>query len=133
AFVLTISLAYSSAFLLPGSVLVVFLSGGKRRAGVLLAVAGITGACVYWIFLRPNLSPQLREFWSAGPDTGITRGLAVALAFCLIAVLRLGIIYGRGKFSPRDLVQLLCVMPCLLLAAAGFLGVYPVSPRTRLF
>ena len=95
-----------------------------NRAVLAALAAGILLA-MYWLSIRPNLSPELRDFWAVDADRGMTAGLWFALIFCVAAAIRAGL--------RRDWPMIVCLLPCLLLAASGALGWYPVSHRTRLF
>jgi hypothetical protein len=130
AVVFAMPLAYPAVFIVPG----VLLAVGMTRRGVVLAMlaAGILLA-MYWFSIRPNLAPELRDFWAVDVDHGMTGGLWAALAFCVAAAIRAALQLARGKLEPRNWAFLVCLLPCLLLAASGALGWYPVSHRTRLF
>lgn len=117
AFVLLLPLAYAIAFLIPGAAIAI----GVRRASVLAAVSGLELAILYVFFIRPNTSPLLRGFW-VNSAQGLTRGLFLALLFCVAAI-----IFMRSR------IVLIALLPCLLLAATTALHWYPNSPRTRLF
>ena len=95
-----------------------------NRAVLAALAAGILLA-MYWLSIRPNLAPELRAFWAVDADRGMTAGLWFALIFCVAAAIRAGL--------RRDWPMIVCLLPCLLLAASGALGWYPVSHRTRLF
>jgi hypothetical protein len=116
-FVLMLPMAYAMAFLLPGVALVM----GSRRGAALILAAGAMLGILYWFFIRPNMGPQLRAFWTDNAQR-ITPGLGIALVFCVVALALI-----------RKPMMLVTVVPCLLLAAANALQVYPNSPRTRLF
>jgi hypothetical protein len=118
-------LAYPAVFLIPGIVLAVTATGEAKRGIGLAAVAGGILLTMYWFTIRPNLSPELRDFWAVDADHGMTAGLWAALIFCIAASIRAGL--------RRDWPMIVCLTPCLLLAASGALGLYPVSHRTRLF
>jgi hypothetical protein len=122
---LAMPLAYPAVFMLPGIVLVVAAHGGRRRGIALAALAGAILLGMYWFSIRPNLAPELRDFWAVDVDHGMTAGLWAALLFCVAASIRAGL--------RRDWTAIVCLAPCLLLAAAGAAGWYPVSHRTRLF
>jgi hypothetical protein len=133
AVVVSIPLAYSTVFLLPGIVLAVAAATRKSRGVWLGGVAGSVLVAVLLFSVRPNLAPELREFWAVGADHGMNAGLLVVLLFCCFAAIRSMRILAQGSPSPRVWTQVICVLPCLLLAAAGGFGWYPVSHRTRLF
>ena len=129
----TLPLAYSTAFLVPGIVLALAGQGSLRRAVWLGALAAALLGALYFVTIRPNLSPDLHAYWAADVDHRMTPALAAALVFCALMAGRLILRYRRGVFSSRDWALLICVLPCLLLAAVSALGWYPASPRTRLF
>ncbi len=133
AVVVSIPLAYSTVFLLPGIVLAVAGATSKSRGVWLAAAAGSVLVAVLLLSIRPNLAPELREFWAVDADHGMSWGLLAMLLFCCFATIRSVRILARGSPSPRVWTHIICVLPCLLLAAAGGLGWYPVSHRTRLF
>jgi hypothetical protein len=124
AFVLMLSLAWSTAFLIPGVAIAVWARGGIRRAGSLVLVASGVLAVLYIVFIRPNLSPELRAYWIATAQS-LSPGLLAALVFCIAAAVRVAF--------TRSWIQLAAVLPCLLLAVSDALHWYPSSPRTRLF
>ncbi len=124
AFVLTLPLAWSAVFLVPGVAIAVWARGGVRRAALLLLIAGAVLGILYFAFIRPNLSPQLREFWLANAR-GLSRGLLAAVVFCIAAAV--WAVFTKGW------MQIAALLPCLLLAASDALHWYPASPRTRLF
>jgi hypothetical protein len=121
-------LAYPAVFIVPGIVLAVAAgeTGERwwRSAGLAALASGILLG-MYWFSIRPNLAPELRDFWAVDVDHGMTAGLWAALIFCVAAATRAGL--------RRDLAAIVCALPCLLLAVSGALGWYPVSHRTRLF
>jgi hypothetical protein len=118
-------LAYPAVFIVPGIVLSVAATGHMKRSVTLAALGGGILVGMYWLTIRPNLAPELREFWAVDVDHSMTAGLWVALIFCIAAAIRAGF--------RRDWPMIVCLAPCLLLAASGALGWYPVSHRTRLF
>ena len=118
-------LAYPMAFVVPGIVLAIASVGPRVRAVWLAALASSILLAMYWYSIRPNLAPELHDFWRNDVDHGMTAGLLAALIFCVAAAIRAGI--------KRDWPMIVCVTPCLLLAAAAALGWYPASHRTRLF
>jgi len=124
AFVLALPLAWSTVFLLPGVVLAVLGNGSRRRAASLALIFGAVLAILYFAFIRENLSPQLRTFWIATAQKP-SAGLMAALMFCVAALLWAG--------YRRSWIEIAALLPCLLLAAADLLRVYPGEPRTRLF
>jgi len=123
-------LAYSAVFIVPGVVLIV---GRRRRGAILVSLAAGILLGMYWFLIRPNVAPELHDFWAADADHGMTAGLWVALLFCLVAAIRIAFSMARGKLEQRDWTVIMCLLPCLLLAVSGALGLYPVSHRTRLF
>ncbi len=125
AVVIGMPLAYPAVFLIPGIVLAVAATGEARRGIGLAAMAAGILVTMYWFTILPNLSPELHDFWAVDADHGMTAGLWAALIFCLAAAIRAGF--------KRDFPMIVCLSPCLLLAASGALGLYPVSHRTRLF
>jgi hypothetical protein len=152
AVAIAMPLAYPAVFILPGIVLAVALvppakarcseapgsSLGRtlvqwRRSAAIAALSGGILLALYWFSIRPNLAPELRDFWAVDVDHGMTTGLWFALVFCLAAAVRAASGMLRGTPGPRDWAMILCLLPCLLLAASGALGLYPVSHRTRLF
>jgi hypothetical protein len=118
-------LAYPAVFIVPGIVLVLCRRGAGLRPAVLALLSAAILLGMYWFSIRPNLAPELRDFWAVDVDHGMTAGLSAALIFCVVAAIRAGL--------RRDLPAIVCVLPCLLLAISGALGWYPVSHRTRLF
>jgi len=120
-------LGYSSVFLLPGLALALLLCGHRRQAAGLTAVAGVELGALYWWFLRPNYSPELRAFWAADADGGWTPALALAAFMCIACAVTLCWRLRDEWFS------WVCVLPCLLLALSATVGWYPANPRTRLF
>jgi hypothetical protein len=123
-FVVTLPLAWSTAFLLPGVAMAVWARGGIRRAGSLVLIASGVLAILYFAFIRPNLSPELRAYWIANAQN-LSPALLAAVAFCIAAFVR--------AVLTRAWMQVVALLPCLLLAAGNALDWYPSSPRTRLF
>jgi hypothetical protein len=127
-----IPLAYATVFLLSGIVLAVAATGVRR--GVWMTVlAGSELLALLWFSIRPNLAPELHAYWAADVDHGMNAGLLAALGFCIFSGARVVRNFARGDRSPRTWAYIVCVLPCLLLAVSGGLGLYPVSHRTRLF
>jgi hypothetical protein len=124
AFVLTLPLAWSTAFLLPGVAMAVWARGGIRRAGSLVLIASGVLAILYVVFIRSNLSPELRTYWIANAQD-LSPALLAAVAFCVAAFVR--------ALLTRAWMPVVALLPCLLLAASNALQWYPASPRTRLF
>lgn len=133
ATLLTLPLAYPMVFLLPGVALAVFFTSGRARFLVLDGVAGGMALLLYVVFIRPNFSPALHEFFKTVADSGFSAGLAAAGLFCIFAAVR--IILALRKTNPgwREWTQLVCLLPCVLFAVSAALGWYPSSHRTRLF
>ncbi len=131
AFAVGLSTAYSTAFLVPGAALAVYLNGGLRRAALLVLTSGGVFTILYFFFIRPNLTPWLRTFWINN-----TQGLTPSLAVMLVAALLISI---AALAPPAVLTKLqrqillLATLPCLVLAAASAFELYPNSARTRLF
>jgi hypothetical protein len=124
AFAVTLPLAWSAAFLLPGVAIAVWARAGIHRAATLVSVAGGVLAILYFAFIRPNLAPQLREFWIANSQP-LSPGLGAAIVFCIAA----------AAWSARQYnwMLLVAILPCVLLAVADAVRWYPATPRTRLF
>jgi Dolichyl-phosphate-mannose-protein mannosyltransferase len=116
-FVLTLPMAYAMAFLLPGVALVI----GLRRGALLAFLSAAVLVILYLAFIRQNMGPQLRTFWTDNAQR-LTPGLFIALLFCVLALALI-----------RKPMIVVTVLPCLLLAVANALQWYPNSPRTRLF
>ena len=133
AVVVCLPLAYASVFLVPGIVLAAHFAEGMRRAAGLALAASVVLIPEYWFFIRPNLSPQLHDFWSVDTDNRINLWLLLAALLCAAAAARITVSLWNSKSNGRTLIQLACVAPCLLLAASRLLGLYPTSHRTRLF
>lgn len=123
-FVIALPLAWSSVFLLPGVVIAVWAKSGVRRAGLLTVIVGGLLAVLYFVFIRQNIAPQLRAFWTA-TAMPLSPGLIAALSFCAAAALRA--VYRHSW------IQIAALMPCLLFAVADLLRLYPAEPRSRLF
>ena len=124
-------LSYPAVFLLPGIILAVAFAIDFRHSLFVGTIAAMELALMFWLTIRPNLSPELHEFWMANRAFSI--GLVVALAFCVAAAFRLMMNFTRRAPSARDWAYVICLLPCLLLATAALMGWYPVSHRTRLF
>jgi hypothetical protein len=124
AFVLSLPLAWSAAFLLPGAAIAVWVRSGIRCAASLISVGGAVLAILYIAFIHPNLAPQLREFWISNAQP-LSPGLAAALVFCVAA--------AAWSARRRNWMLFIAVLPCVLLAVANAARWYPASPRTRLF
>ncbi len=126
-------LSYPTVFLLPGIALAVFFIGPRSRAVWIAALAATELLTMYLFLIRFNLAPGLHDFWAAAPDNRLTATLAAALSFCVFASIRAALVFARRKPLPRDWFYLVCLLPCLLLAASAAARLYPVSHRTRLF
>ena len=131
--ILSLPLAYPIVFLIPGVVLAVYCTGARSRAVLLAGTTGGIFLVIYAVFIRPNSSPALREFFKTVADSGFSLGLAAAGLFCVLIGVRLAISVRRTKPGWREWAQIVCLLPCVLFAAAGVLGWYPDSHRTRLF
>ncbi len=130
---LTLPLAYPMVFVLPGVILTVYFSGSKARAVFLACTTGGIFLILYGVFIRPNSSAALREFFKTVADSGFSTGLAAAALFCVAAGARVAISLWRTKPGWREWTQIVCLLPCILFAVSGVLGWYPDSHRTRLF
>ncbi|HEY4360057.1 MAG TPA: hypothetical protein VGN17_03770 [Bryobacteraceae bacterium] len=133
ALVVALPLGYASVFVLPGIVLAVYFKDGLGRAVGLALAAGAVLIPEYWFFIRPNLSPQLHDFWSVDSDNRTNAWLVAGALLSVAAGARIAVSLWKSKPDGRILAQLVCVLPCLLLAASRILGLYPTSHRTRLF
>lgn len=132
AVTVSLPLAYSSVFLLPGIVVAMASRRLWNDAGVLVAVAAVVFLPLEWFLIRPNMTDALRAFAASSGDK-LTVAVAAALVFCVARIVPILARLALNKATPRDRQLLICLAPCLLLAAAGALGIYPVSLRTRLF
>lgn len=121
AFAVALPLAFASAFLLPGVVIAVCARGIVRRAAFLVLVCAAVLLPLYLFFIRPNVSPLLRNFWVEHTET-LTWRFVAGLAVCVAALAIL-----------RIPVMLVAVLPCLLFAAVEALKWYPNTSRTHLF
>ena len=135
AVAVALPLSYPAAFLLPGVFLAVYASEAGRRArlSVLALVTGGTLGILYLVFIQPNFSPALREFWAVDADAGFTPIVTAAALICLGAGIRVLVSIRRTKPGWRELTQIVCLLPCALFAISAALGWYPSAPRTRLF
>jgi hypothetical protein len=116
-------LAYSAVFLVPGIVVAVALAGERRRSVWLTLAACGVFAGLYPLFIAPNYSPVLREFWAADAEP-------------VWSLLGLGGILLAGAVlaaAGRRMELIVCGLPILLLTIAAALKWYPASPRTALF
>ncbi len=116
-------LSYPSVFLLPGAIAAVYFKDRSRAAALAAMAAAVLGA-LYVFFIRPNLSGELRPYWSWDPETAFSRGTLMALAALIVL--------AWASRLPLW-AWLACVLPCILLAASAALQWYPLSYRTRLF
>jgi hypothetical protein len=123
-FVIALPLAWASVFLLPGATLAVWARGGIRRAGLLAAIVSAQLAALWLTFIRGNVAPELRAFWTAAARP-LSPGMIAVLIFCVGASVRA--IYKRNWF------QIAALSACLLFVAAGLLRLYPNEPRSRMF
>lgn len=156
-----LALAYSTAFLVPGLALAVWLKPAperRRRALMLFALTGAALAAVYVFFVAPNVSPVLRNFWTApqqrlGPlSTAVVAVLGlhallpgaqwllenlwiwvIALPLWTIPGFVLAAQHWRGGRREPMILLAATAMPVALVAGAGGLAQYPVSERTNLF
>lgn len=126
-------LSYPTVFLLPGITAAVLFIGPRSRAVWICMVAGGELLAMYLLLIRFNLAPGLHDFWAADPDNRLTISLTAALLFCVFASIRAGLIFARRKPATADWFYLVCLLPCLVLAASAAARLYPVSHRTRLF
>lgn len=129
-------LAYASAFLFPGVFLAVCGARAPERGKRIALLATVTCGsflATYWFFIRPNVAPELYAFWAATVNNRVVATLAVALLFCIGAVVPAVLALIRGTAGWRDWTRILCFLPCLLLGASSALGWYPASRRTLLF
>jgi len=121
AIALALPFSYPAVFLLPVIVLAVDVTAVHSPRRIIIFAAAIL-AIMYAAFIRPNMAPELRQYWTSDTETGFSRGAIIALA---VAVATTAI--------NRNWAQALCLTPCLLLASAAALHWYPLSYRTRLF
>lgn len=131
AVAISLPLAYASVFLLPGIILAV----AARRLRDAAWIAGTAAAVVlplYAFMIRPNSTPQLYAFWSFNGHR-LTVGAAAAVIFCIAVVIFLVFRTLQRKTPLHYWQYLICVLPCLLLAASAAMNWYPVSLRLRLF
>jgi hypothetical protein len=126
-------LAYPMVFLLPGIALAVYFTGTRERFLTLAGLAGGMALLLYGLFIRPNFSPALHEFFKTVADSGFSAGLAAAGLFCVFAAVRMIVALRRSEPGWREWTQIVCLLPCILFAISGVLGLYPGSHRTRLF
>jgi hypothetical protein len=155
-------LAYSIAFSLPGTILLVFLADPQRRRGfrralILSLVSGGVFVALYLLCIAPNSSPSLRSYWAN--DHAGWGHLAIALADAHSLLYQLpvprpvldsapvaiaaGILFLTGlilacvSFRRRRhkwlRLEALCGFPCLLLLVCSNLSLYPVNERMSLF
>ncbi|MEO8099424.1 MAG: hypothetical protein ABI811_17105 [Acidobacteriota bacterium] len=127
-------LSYSSIFLLPGVLLAVYRTEGKRHTLTLAAGSGIAFALLYFLFIQPNVEPSLWQYWRGGFSEAYTPGVWVWIggtAALTLYALR-SPATGRQHLLRQHLL-LACLLPGILLVIAELTGWYPASPRTRLF
>jgi hypothetical protein len=129
AVVLGLTFAYPVAFLLPGLLTAVYFTNA-RNAATLGIAAGATLLALWALFIRYNTAPELRAFWAADADALFTPGLIAAVLLVLAISLRLLVHQPLGT---RQWTQLICGIPCLLLALASVSGWYPATQRMRLW
>jgi hypothetical protein len=134
-FVVALPLAWSAAFFVPGVAIAIWARGSIRRASLFVLVSGGVLAILYLVFIRPNVSTQLRTFWIA---TAVkpSAGLLAAGLFCIAAAVRTILTIRRepdAAASIQTWIQVVALLPCFLLAAADLFHWYPPNPRTRLF
>jgi hypothetical protein len=122
----TMPLSYPAVFLIPGVIVAVGRSDRRQAVRLALAAGAILGT-LYTIFIRPNYSPALREFWAASPEHFWTAGSTGAILLCAGALVR----FVAG--GARQWMYFVCAVPVLLLAASSAPGWYPATPRTWLF
>jgi hypothetical protein len=132
ALVAALTFAYPVAFLLPGVLAAVYFTSVRRAAGLALA-AGTALAVLWAVFIRPNNSPELRVFWVSDADALYTPGLIAAVLVVLLLSVRVVVRGFSAPLNARQWVQLLCGMPCLLIALASIGGWYPATQRMRLW
>jgi hypothetical protein len=87
---------------------------------------------LYFVFIRPNVAPDLWAFWRQGSDFQYGGGgpaITLGAALVTYTVWRM----ASGAMTWRDWMLVICLLPCALLLAAEVSGWYPASPRTRLF
>ncbi len=106
AVALTLPLAYPMVFLIPGILLAVYFTGTSGRTALLACTAGGIFLVLYGVFIRPNSSPALREFFKTAADSGFSTGLAAAALFCALAGVRLAISLRRAKPGWREWTSL---------------------------
>jgi hypothetical protein len=137
--VLGLTLAYPVVFLLPGLLVcgrfqdesgpAAGLQAGMPAPHLLTVAAAVTMLVLWAFFIRPNTAPELRVFWAADADSLFTPGLIGAALFVLLLSVWI-LTHARGT---RQWIQLLCAIPCLLLAIASVAGWYPATQRMRLW
>jgi len=123
-FIVALPLAWAAIFLLPGAVIAVWAKSGLRRAFGLASVTSAWLAILYFEFIRQNVAPQLRAFWTSTAKP-LSPGLTAVLIFCIVA--------SAIAIFRRNWVQIAALSACLLFAVADLLRLYPAEPRSRLF
>jgi Dolichyl-phosphate-mannose-protein mannosyltransferase len=129
-------LAYASAFLLPGVFLALCATAAPDRGQRIALFTAITGGsflAIYWFCIRPNVGSELYAFWATTFSQRIMASLALALLFCVAAVVPSAIHAFSRTANWRDWTRIVCFLPCLLLGASLALRLYPASRRTLLF
>ena len=171
ALAIALFLSYPAVTFVPVAIVVVAATpstGDRRRrfqrAGILAILEG--GICLvnYWLFIKPNTSPLLTDYWRDGyPQFDSLRtilafyvknffgmgvyfylpissknfvtsalsfhgtGLVVLLLGAVVAVLVSSAVLRRNERHVK--AALLCLGPCLFLAALNALHLYPVNSR----
>ena len=128
--VIALTASYPTAFLLTGVVAALYFSH-PRRAIILSGAAAATLLFLWAVLIRYNTAPELQAFWKTDADALFTPGLIGAVVLVLILTVRL--LATRTSMTPRRWLQLVCAIPCLLLANASVSGWYPASQRMRLW
>jgi hypothetical protein len=126
------TLSYPTVFLIPGLIAALCATGARRQGGWLALASGAMLGILYLLFIRPNYSPELRDFWAASPERFWTAGSAAAIFLCAGALAWFLLAARRGE-ARANWMYCFCAAPGLLLAAASALGWYPASPRAWLF
>jgi len=121
-------LSYPAVFLIPGLVVAVWATGDRRGAAWLALTASSVLAILYPLFIRPNYSPALRQFWAASSEHVSSAALIAAICLCAGALAWFAFAAGA-----RQWMYWICAVPGLLLVASSALGWYPATPRTWLF
>ena len=122
-----LALGYSSIFLVPGTVIAVGQQS-KVRAALLVFCAGVVGAVVLGVFILPNYSSALREFWRSDPERSNAPWIPVVASIILA-----GIAWYRLPDGPGRSTILICGTAAALVSGAALTGFYPATARTFLF